>query len=163
MKRWKAACSICRLLRISFSEKAPKSAVADRGIFWFPHPLWTKAHPLRRYPGADPAISEARMQSSATSRHKRSTGLERLTDSRLLREFAYVDGTWRASGSGRSISVTDPGNGEWLGHVPALTAGESAQAIVAAEQAFPLWSGLLPQERARLLRNWFNEIIANRQ
>ena len=85
------------------------------------------------------------MQSSATTRHRRSAGLELLKDSRLLREFAYVDGTWRASGSGRSISVTDPGNGEWIGHVPALTAGESAQAIAAAERAFPAWAGLLQQ------------------
>src|ERR671923_305442 len=101
------------------------------------------------------------MQSSATTRHRRSAGLELLKDSRLLKEFAYVDGTWRASGSGRFISVIDPGNGDWVGHVPALTAGESAQAIVAAERAFPHWSSLLPQERGRLLRNWFNEIVAN--
>ena len=103
------------------------------------------------------------MQSSATTRHRRSAGLELLKDSRLLREFAYVDGTWRASGSGRFISVTDPGSGEWIGHVPALTAGESAQAIGVAERAFPLWSGLPPQERARLLRAWFNEIMENRE
>ncbi|HET6157076.1 MAG TPA: NAD-dependent succinate-semialdehyde dehydrogenase [Dongiaceae bacterium] len=103
------------------------------------------------------------MQSSATTRHRRSAGLELLKDSRLLKEFAYVDGTWRASASGRFISVTDPGNGEWIGHVPALTAGESAQAIGAAERAFGPWSSLLPQERARLLRNWFNEILANRE
>jgi len=103
------------------------------------------------------------MQSSATTRHRRSAGLELLKDSRLLKEFAYVEGTWRASGSGRFISVTDPGNGEWIGHVPALTAGESVQAIAAAERAFAPWSALLPQERARLLRNWFNEIIASRE
>jgi aspartate-semialdehyde dehydrogenase len=103
------------------------------------------------------------MQSSATTRHRRSRGLELLKDSRLLREFAYVDGTWRASGSGRFISVTDPGNDEWIGHVPALTASESAQAIGAAERAFPLWSNLLPQERGCLLRRWFNEIVANRE
>jgi len=103
------------------------------------------------------------MQSSATTRHRRSAGLELLKDSRLFKEFAYVDGTWRASGSGRFISVTDPGNGEWIGHVPAMTAGESAQAIGAAQRAFAPWAGLLPQERAGLLRNWFNEIAANRE
>ncbi|HET6620276.1 MAG TPA: NAD-dependent succinate-semialdehyde dehydrogenase [Dongiaceae bacterium] len=103
------------------------------------------------------------MQSSATTRHRRSAGLELLKDSRLLKEFAYVDGSWRASGSGRVISVTDPGSGEWIGQVPALTADESVEAIAAAERAFPSWSGLLPQERARLLRNWFNEIMANRE
>jgi aspartate-semialdehyde dehydrogenase len=103
------------------------------------------------------------MQSSATTRHRRSAGLELLEDSRLLKEFAYVDGSWRASGSGRVISVTDPGHGEWIGQVPALTADESVEAIAAAERAFPSWSGLLPQERAQLLRNWFNEIMANRE
>jgi aspartate-semialdehyde dehydrogenase len=163
MKCWGAARSICRLIRISAAEKAAKSAAAERGIFWFRHSVWTKAHRFGRYPVDVSAISEARMQSSATTRHRRSAGLEHLKDSRLLREFAYVDGTWRASGSGRFISVTDPGNGEWLGQVPAMTAGESAQAIGAAERAFPAWSGLLPQERARLLRNWFNEIAANRE
>jgi aspartate-semialdehyde dehydrogenase len=103
------------------------------------------------------------MQSSATTRHRRSSGLERLKDSRLLREFAYVDGTWRASGSGRTISVTDPGSGEWLGQVPALTAGESAQAVAAAEHAFAPWAGLLPHERARMLRTWFSEIAQHRE
>ncbi len=103
------------------------------------------------------------MQSSATSRHRRSAGLELLKDSRLLKEFAYVDGGWRSSGSGRFISVMDPGNGEWIGHVPALTADESAQAVAAADRAFPSWSGLLPQQRAQALRRWFEAIIANRE
>ena len=103
------------------------------------------------------------MQSSATTRHKRSAGLNLLKDSRLLKEFAYVDGTWRASASGRSISVTDPGNGDWIGQVPALTAGESAEAIAAAERSFTPWAALLPQERARVLRNWYNEMVAHRE
>jgi aspartate-semialdehyde dehydrogenase len=103
------------------------------------------------------------MQSSATTRHRRSAGLELLKDSRLLKEFAYIDGCWRASSSGRIVSVSDPGNGEWIGQVPALTAGESAVAIAAAERAFPAWSALLPQERARRLRSWFDEITANRE
>jgi aspartate-semialdehyde dehydrogenase len=89
--------------------------------------------------------------------------LNLLKDSRLLKEFAYVDGMWRASVSGRSISVTDPGNGEWVGQVPALTAGESAQAIAAAERSFAPWAALLPQERARILRNWHNEMVTHRE
>ncbi|WP_119300639.1 NAD-dependent succinate-semialdehyde dehydrogenase [Dongia deserti] len=103
------------------------------------------------------------MQSSATSRHRRSAGLELLRDSRLLKEFAYIDGAWRSSASGRVISVTDPGNGEWIGHVPALTADESAQAIAAADRAFPAWSALLPQQRAQVLRRWFEAVVANRE
>jgi aspartate-semialdehyde dehydrogenase len=103
------------------------------------------------------------MQSSAASRHRRSTGLDLLKDSRLLKEFAYIDGGWRSSASGRFISVTDPGNGNWIGHVPALTADESAQAIAAAERAFASWAGLLPQQRAQILRRWFDAVVANRE
>ena len=71
------------------------------------------------------------MQSSATTRHRRSAGLERLTDSRLLKEFAYVDGTWRASGSGRFLSVTDPGSGEWIAvGAPEESSGASSSGAV---------------------------------
>ena len=103
------------------------------------------------------------MQSSAATRHRRSTGLDLLRDTRLLREFAYVDGGWQASASGRFLSVTDPGNGDWIGQVPALTADESARAIAAAERAFAPWSRLLPQQRGRLLRSWFEQIIEHRE
>jgi aspartate-semialdehyde dehydrogenase len=47
--------------------------------------------------------------------------------------------------------------------VPALTAGESAQAIAAADRAFGPWSSLLPQQRAQLLRKWFEQIVAHRE
>lgn len=103
------------------------------------------------------------MQAFATTKRSRSAGLERLKDSRLLKEFAYVDGAWRASTSGRVIAVNDPATGEWIGQIPALTAAESAEAIAAASHAFPTWSALLPQERARLLRNWHDQMLAHRE
>lgn len=103
------------------------------------------------------------MQSSATARHRRASALDRLTDSRLFREFAYVDGAWRATSSGRGIAVTDPGSGDWIGQVPAMTAAESVAAIGAAQQAFSPWSGLLAQQRAMFLRRWFEQIVANRE
>jgi len=96
-------------------------------------------------------------------RRSRAPGLDRLKDSRLLKEFAYVDGAWAASASGRVLPVTDPGNGHWIGQIPALTAEESGRAIAAAERAFPAWSALLPQERFRLLRNWHDQMMANRE
>jgi aspartate-semialdehyde dehydrogenase len=106
---------------------------------------------------------ERHVQSSATSRHRRAAGLERLRDSRLLKEFAYVDGAWRASASGRVLAVTDPATGDWIGQVPALTATESAQAVAVAERAFAFWSALLPQHRSQLLRLWYENIIAHRE
>jgi aspartate-semialdehyde dehydrogenase len=89
--------------------------------------------------------------------------LERLKDSRLLKEFAYIGGAWRASASGRVVAVNDPASGEWIGQVPALTAAESMEAVTAASVAFPAWSALLPRERARLLRNWHDQMLAHRE
>ncbi len=103
------------------------------------------------------------MQSSAISRHSRAAGLERLKDSRLLKEFAYVDGAWRASASGRFLSVSDPATGEWIGQVPALTGTEALESIAAAERAFPSWSALLPQQRSNVLRGWQDQMIAHRE
>jgi len=96
-------------------------------------------------------------------RRSRAPGLDRLKDSRLLKEFAYVDGAWAASTSGRVLPVTDPGSGDWIGQIPALTAEESSRAIAAAARAFPAWSALLPQERSRLLRNWHDQMLLNRE
>jgi aspartate-semialdehyde dehydrogenase len=96
-------------------------------------------------------------------RRSRAPGLDRLKDSRLLKEFAYIDGAWDASASGRVLPVSDPGNGNWIGQIPALTAEESGRAIAAAARAFPAWSALLPQERSRLLRNWHDQMLLNRE
>lgn len=96
-------------------------------------------------------------------RPSRAPGLDRLQDTRLFKEFAYLDGSWTASASGQVIPVTDPGTGAWIGSVPAWTAAESEAAIGAASRAFPAWSALLPQERAKLLRAWFDQMIQHRE
>ncbi|HWV02054.1 MAG TPA: NAD-dependent succinate-semialdehyde dehydrogenase, partial [Devosia sp.] len=49
-----------------------------------------------------------------------------------------------------------------IGQVPALGAAEARAATDAAVAAFPRWSALLPQERSRLLRRWFELILAAR-
>ena len=103
------------------------------------------------------------MQSSAITKQRRTRALDLLTDTRLFKEFAYIDGAWQASGSGRCIAVTDPGSGDWIGQVPAMSAAESSVAIAAAERAFPAWAALLPQQRAQFLRRWFEQIVANRE
>jgi aspartate-semialdehyde dehydrogenase len=86
-----------------------------------------------------------------------------LKDSRLLKEFAYMGGAWRASASGRVLPVNDPATGEWIGQIPALTAAESLEAVAAAAHAFPSWAAALPQDRSRLLRNWHGQMVAHRE
>ena len=86
-----------------------------------------------------------------------------ITDKRLVRSFAYIGGRWVGAASGRTIPVSDPATGQELGQVVSLSAEESAAAVDAAQAAFPAWARLLPQERAAILRRWFDLITANRE
>lgn len=103
------------------------------------------------------------MMSAHFARSHRHEALDRLTDRRLLRELAYVDGHWTASEAAGSFEVTDPATGATVAFVAALDAGQTTQAIDAASRALPAWRAALPQERARALRKWFELIIAARE
>ncbi len=94
------------------------------------------------------------------ARSHRHEALDRLTDRRLLRELAYVDGHWTASEVAESFEVTDPATGTTVAFVAALNAQQTTKAIDAAACAFPGWRSLLPQERSKILRKWFELIIA---
>ncbi|MFU0504369.1 NAD-dependent succinate-semialdehyde dehydrogenase [Pseudaminobacter sp. NGMCC 1.201702] len=94
------------------------------------------------------------------ARSHRHHALDRLADRRLLRELAYVDGHWTASEAAASFEVTDPASGATVAWVAALDAQQTTEAISAASRAFPAWRDMLPQERSRILRKWFELIIA---
>ncbi len=80
--------------------------------------------------------------------------LGNLSDRRLLREFAYIDGEWVAGHEGRTFAVTEPSTDAWLARVPSLGAEDARGAVDAADRAFPAWAGLLASERAEVLRRW---------
>lgn len=86
-----------------------------------------------------------------------------ITDKALVRSFSYINGKWCAAADGKTFAVTNPANGEELGHVASLSAEESSAAVTAAQAAFPAWSGLLPQERSAILRRWFDLQIAHKE
>ncbi|MGX5840969.1 NAD-dependent succinate-semialdehyde dehydrogenase [Mesorhizobium sp. ArgA1] len=94
------------------------------------------------------------------ARSHRHEALDRLADRRLLRELAYVDGHWTASEAAESFEVTDPATGATVAFVAALDAHQTTKAIDAAARAFPAWRSLLPQERSKILRKWFELITA---
>lgn len=87
----------------------------------------------------------------------------KLADHDLLRECCYIDGQWLAADSGQRIAVTNPANGEVLGHVPRMGAQETRRAIAAAERALPAWRALTAKERAARLHAWFREIMAHQE
>lgn len=78
-----------------------------------------------------------------------------IADKALVRSFSYINNKWCSAANGETFPVTDPADGAELGHVASLSAEESSAAVDAAQAAFPVWSGLLPQERAAILRRWF--------
>lgn len=78
-----------------------------------------------------------------------------IKDKALVRSFSYIDGKWLAAASGESFAVTNPAGGDHLGDVAAMSADESVAAVDAAQAAFAAWAALLPQERAAILRRWF--------
>lgn len=100
------------------------------------------------------------MMSAHFARSHRHEALDRLADRRLLRELAYVDGHWTASEAAESFEVTDPATGATVAFVAALDGRQTTGAVDAAARAFPAWRALLPQERSKILRKWFDLIIA---
>lgn len=96
-------------------------------------------------------------------RYRRSDLLDQMQDPTLFREFAYVNGEWVNGEQGQYIDVTNPADDSWLGHVPVLGAKQSRQAIQVAQQAYKQWSLLLPQERSKLLRRWYDLMLTHKQ
>lgn len=97
------------------------------------------------------------------ARSLRHDALDRLTDRRLYRELGYVDGQWTAGETAGSFEVTDPASGATVAFVASLDAGQTTKAIDAAAKAFPAWKALLPQERSKILRKWYDLMVAAKE
>lgn len=95
-------------------------------------------------------------------RRVRHPDLARLEDVRLVRELAYVDGKWTNDPGRDVIEVHDPASGQAIAYNVKLDAAAVGDAIDAAHRAFSGWSILLPQQRATVLRRWYELIVAAR-
>jgi succinate-semialdehyde dehydrogenase/glutarate-semialdehyde dehydrogenase len=85
----------------------------------------------------------------------------KLKDPALWKERAFIGGQWPAADSGQTTEIRNPANGELLGTVPNMGAAETRRAIDAAHAALPAWSKKTAAERARLMRKWFDLMLAN--
>lgn len=77
-----------------------------------------------------------------------------LKDNELLKNFSYINGSWHSSKT--TLAVTNPATGELVANVSNAGTVETELAVKAAKNAFKLWSGKSANERATLMRNWFN-------
>jgi succinate-semialdehyde dehydrogenase/glutarate-semialdehyde dehydrogenase len=87
----------------------------------------------------------------------------KLNDPSLWKERGYINGAWVAADSAHTIDVHNPATGEQLGTVPNMGAAEARRAIEAASLALPAWSKKTAGERARIMRKWFDLMLANQQ
>ncbi|HTO78690.1 MAG TPA: NAD-dependent succinate-semialdehyde dehydrogenase [Methylocystis sp.] len=79
----------------------------------------------------------------------------------LLRRDALIDGLWVEADGGVRFPVQDPATGETLGDVPDMGAAETRRAILAAARVFPVWRATPAEERAKIMRRWFELILAD--
>jgi succinate-semialdehyde dehydrogenase/glutarate-semialdehyde dehydrogenase len=75
-------------------------------------------------------------------------------DTQLVKQNSYINGTWHSSG--KQISVTNPANGNEVAQVSNAGIVETELAVKAAKDALKMWSAKSANERAALLRTWFN-------
>ena len=84
-----------------------------------------------------------------------------LKDATLFRQQCYIDGQWLNADQGETLSIHNPATGEVLGTIPKMLAAETARAIAAANAAWPAWRAKTAAERGKLLRRWYELILAN--
>ena len=74
----------------------------------------------------------------------------------LLRNKAYINGSWVESISGKSFNVYNPATLNKLASVPEMNTNDTHHAIQAAHEAFESYKTTSARQRAQLLRNWSN-------
>jgi succinate-semialdehyde dehydrogenase/glutarate-semialdehyde dehydrogenase len=84
-----------------------------------------------------------------------------LKDENLLRQRGFMNGQWIAADDGATVAVTNPATGAELGRVPRMGGAETRRAIAAAEAALPAWRARTAQDRGRILRRWFELMLAH--
>jgi len=85
----------------------------------------------------------------------------KLSDPTLWKEQGLIAGAWSAADSGLTTDIRNPANGEVLGSVPNMGGAETRRAIEAAHAALPSWAKKTAAERAKIMRRWFDLMLAN--
>ena len=75
----------------------------------------------------------------------------------------YINGSWRAGRSGRTLIDTDPYTGKPVESLVLADKSDLNEAYEAAAQAQPAWAGLLPAQRAAVMLRSANLIETRRE
>jgi succinate-semialdehyde dehydrogenase/glutarate-semialdehyde dehydrogenase len=77
-----------------------------------------------------------------------------IADKQLIKNSSYINGNWLKSDT--SFIVTNPANNSEIIKVSNAGVVETQLAVKAARNALAIWSDKSANERAKLLRTWFN-------
>ncbi|KAK4285634.1 hypothetical protein QN277_002306 [Acacia crassicarpa] len=86
-----------------------------------------------------------------------------LKSSGLLRTQGLVGGKWSDSYDGKTIKVYNPATGESIADIACMGGRETNDAISSAYDAFQSWSKTTAAERSKLLRKWYDLLMAHKE
>lgn len=133
-------CSLT-MLRTVFFKLA--SAPSSRRMSFAQYPC---AHSLRMFTASPQEVS-----------------ISKLKEAGLLHSKALIGGNWVGAQDGRTLPVHNPATGEVLVDVPCMGGVETKAAIDSASEAFLSWCELTGSERSKLLRKWYDLLLANKE
>ncbi|WP_245508565.1 NAD-dependent succinate-semialdehyde dehydrogenase [Bradyrhizobium zhanjiangense] len=75
----------------------------------------------------------------------------------------FIAGDWTDGCENRQLAVTDPSDGSLIANVPDSGAADAKAALDAAQTAFNSWRTMSARDRAGILKNWHDAIVAHRE
>lgn len=86
-----------------------------------------------------------------------------LQDMNLLKSQCLINGVWVDAPDRATIEVRNPATGVLIGTIPNAGAAQTHEAIQTAELALPAWKARTADDRARILRRWFELMTAHQE
>ena len=92
----------------------------------------------------------------------RSDIFSKLANKELIVSKGYINGIFTSGNSNKTFDVNDPSTGELIVKLPDMGISETKDAINAAHKAQKSWAAKTGKERSKILRNWFNLMMTNK-
>ena len=94
--------------------------------------------------------------------NSRSDIFSKLANKELIVSKGYINGIFTSGNSNETFDVNDPSTGELIVKLPDMGISETKDAINAAHKAQKSWAAKTGKERSKILRNWFNLMMTNK-
>lgn len=110
-----------------------------------------------------PSCPHAAAQLRVMSTSLQNAAVSKLKEAGLLHSKALIGGNWADAQDTKTLRVLNPATGDHLLDVPYMGEVETNTAIDAAYDAFQSWSQRTALERSKLLRKWYDLLMANKE